>query len=145
MSHIPKLNDSVLMSHSQSDSDVVYDMPCPEARLPCGKIFYPLLPFLHEDNFRLLRKMGAELVHFSPIRDKKLPVGLDGLLLYGGYPELNGKELEKNTSMREEIQKALSGGMPCMAECGGFMYLHGPESRRSPLHFCRKQASRQLM
>ena len=42
-----------------------------------------------------LRKMGAELVHFSPIRDKKLPVGLDGLLLYGGYPELNGKELEK--------------------------------------------------
>ena len=80
--------------------------------------------FFYEDNFRLLRKMGAELVHFSPIRDKKLPVGLDGLLLYGGYPELNGKELEKNTSMREEIQKALSGGMPCMAECGGFMYLH---------------------
>ena len=79
---------------------------------------------LYEDNFRLLRKMGAELVHFSPIRDKKLPAGLDGLLLYGGYPELNGKELEKNTSMREEIQKALSGGMPCMAECGGFMYLH---------------------
>ena len=80
--------------------------------------------FFYEDNFRLLRKMGAELVHFSPIRDKKLPAGLDGLLLYGGYPELNGKELEKNTSMREEIQKALSGGMPCMAECGGFMYLH---------------------
>ena len=53
--------------------------------------------FFYEDNFRLLRKMGAELVHFSPIRDKKLPVGLDGLLLYGGYPELNGKELEKNT------------------------------------------------
>lgn len=80
--------------------------------------------FFYEDNFRLLRKMGAELVHFSPIRDKKLPVGLDGLLLYGGYPELNGKELEKNTFMREEIQKALSSGMPCMAECGGFMYLH---------------------
>ena len=80
--------------------------------------------FFYEDNFRLLRKMGAELVHFSPIRDKKLPAGLDGLLLYGGYPELNGKELEKNTSMREEIQKALSDGMPCMAECGGFMYLH---------------------
>ena len=65
--------------------------------------------FFYEDNFRLLRKMGAELVHFSPIRDKKLPAGLDGLLLYGGYPELNGKELEKNTFMREEIQKALSG------------------------------------
>ena len=67
-------------------------------------------------------RWGQSLYTFSPIRDKKLPAGLDGLLLYGGYPELNGKELEKNTSMREEIQKALSSGMPCMAECGGFMY-----------------------
>ncbi len=80
--------------------------------------------FFYEDNFRLLRKMGAELVRFSPIRDAELPADLDGLLLYGGYPELNGKELERNISMREEIQKAVTGGMPCMAECGGFMYLH---------------------
>lgn len=35
--------------------------------------------------------MGAELVLFSPIHDKRLPENLDGLLLYGGYPELNGK------------------------------------------------------
>ena len=80
--------------------------------------------FFYEDNFRLLRKMGAELVHFSPIRDKKLPVGLDGLLLYGGYPELNGKALEENLSMRQEIAAAIKDGMPCLAECGGFMYLH---------------------
>ena len=80
--------------------------------------------FFYEDNFRLLRKMGAELVHFSPIRDKKLPVGLDGLLLYGGYPELNGEALERNASMKEEIAQAVKQGMPCMAECGGFMYLH---------------------
>lgn len=51
--------------------------------------------FFYEDNFRLLRKMGAELVHFSPIRDKKLPAGLDGLLLYGGYPELMEKNWKK--------------------------------------------------
>ena len=80
--------------------------------------------FFYEDNFRLLRKMGAELVHFSPIRDKKLPAGLDGLLLYGGYPELNGKALEENLSMRQEIAAAIKDGMPCLAECGGFMYLH---------------------
>ena len=80
--------------------------------------------FFYEDNFRILEKMGAELVHFSPVRDQKLPCGLDGLLLYGGYPELNGRELENNTSMREDIKKALDAGMPCMAECGGFMYLH---------------------
>lgn len=80
--------------------------------------------FFYEDNFRLLRKMGAELVRFSPISDTELPNGLDGLLLYGGYPELNGKVLEKNVSMREDMKKAITGGMPCMAECGGFMYLH---------------------
>ena len=80
--------------------------------------------FFYEDNFRILEKMGAELVRFSPVRDQKLPYGLDGLLLYGGYPELNGRELENNTSMREDIKKALDASMPCMAECGGFMYLH---------------------
>ncbi|MBU5481431.1 cobyrinate a,c-diamide synthase [Blautia sp. MSJ-19] len=80
--------------------------------------------FFYEDNFRLLQKMGAELIHFSPLRDAKLPENLDGLLFYGGYPELNGKALEANYSMRKMIREKLLGGMPCMAECGGFMYLH---------------------
>lgn len=80
--------------------------------------------FFYEDNLQLLRDMGAELIPFSPIHDKHLPEKLDGLLLYGGYPELNGKALEENASMRQEIATAIKGGMPCLAECGGFMYLH---------------------
>lgn len=80
--------------------------------------------FFYEDNFRILREMGAELVPFSPLHEKRLPDELDGLLLYGGYPELNGEALEKNTSMKEDIRSSLKKGMPCMAECGGFMYLH---------------------
>ena len=80
--------------------------------------------FFYEDNFRLLEKMGAELVHFSPVYDSRLPESLDGLLLYGGYPELNGQLLEKNHTMRREVACAIRDGMPCMAECGGFMYLH---------------------
>ena len=52
--------------------------------------------FFYEDNFRILREMGAELVPFSPIHDRHLPEEVDGILLYGGYPELNGPELEKN-------------------------------------------------
>ena len=39
-------------------------------------------------------------------------------------PELNGEALERNASMKEEIAQAVKQGMPCMAECGGFMYLH---------------------
>ena len=50
----------------------------------------------------LLRSMGAELVAFSPVHDGHLPDNLDGLLLYGGYPELNGKALEENLSMRQK-------------------------------------------
>ena len=80
--------------------------------------------FIYEDNLKLLRELGAELVPFSPLHDKKLPEGTKGLLLYGGYPELYAKELEENVPMRQEIQDALNQGMPCLAECGGFMYLH---------------------
>ena len=80
--------------------------------------------FFYEDNFRLLREMGAELIFFSPMHDARLPENLDGLLLYGGYPELNGSVLEKNEAMRREIRDRILDGMPCMAECGGFMYLH---------------------
>ena len=57
--------------------------------------------FFYEDNLDLLRSMGAELVAFSPVYDGHLPENLDGLLLYGGYPELNGKALEENLSMRQ--------------------------------------------
>ena len=80
--------------------------------------------FFYEDNFDLLREMGAELVWFSPLRDAALPEELDGLLLYGGYPELHAEELGGNRSMRESVREAITGGLPCMAECGGFLYLH---------------------
>lgn len=80
--------------------------------------------FFYADNFRLLGEMGAEIVPFSPMEDKQLPDDLEGLLLYGGYPELNGKKLEQNTTMKDMIREKLKAGMPCMAECGGFMYLH---------------------
>lgn len=80
--------------------------------------------FFYEDNFELLKEMGAELIPFSPLKDGNFPDELDGLLLYGGYPELNGKKLEQNIPMRNRIREELKAGMPCMAECGGFMYLH---------------------
>jgi cobyrinic acid a,c-diamide synthase len=80
--------------------------------------------FYYEDSFRLFQKMGAELVFFSPLHDRGLPAGLNGLYLGGGYPELYGAPLSDNRTMREDIRRALREGMPCVAECGGFMYLH---------------------
>lgn len=80
--------------------------------------------FFYADNLNLLEQMGAELVRFSPIHDRELPEDLDGLLLSGGYPELNGEALEENQEMCTRIREAIRDGMPCLAECGGFMYLH---------------------
>lgn len=91
--------------------------------------------FFYEDNLQLLRDMGAELIPFSPIRDKALPEDICGLLLHGGYPELFAKELSENESMRRQIRQALAGGLPCMAECGGFMYLHDRMQGQDGLYY----------
>ena len=80
--------------------------------------------FFYADNLNLLEQMGAELVRFSPIHDRELPEDLDGLLLSGGYPELNGEALEENQEMCTRIREVILDGMPCLAECGGVMYLH---------------------
>lgn len=80
--------------------------------------------FYYEDNLRLLEEAGAFLQYFSPIHDTKLPDNCSGMLLGGGYPELYAGELEANKEMRETIKSAIQRGMPSVAECGGFMYLH---------------------
>lgn len=80
--------------------------------------------FYYEDNLKLLEKCGAKLQYFSPLHDTSLPEDCDAMLLGGGYPELYAKELSKNVSMLNTIKKAFRAGMPTVAECGGFMYLH---------------------
>lgn len=80
--------------------------------------------FYYEDCLQLLRDLGAELVPFSPIDDAVLPKGVSGLYLGGGYPELSAHELAENTTMLESIRSSLEKGMPTIAECGGFLYLH---------------------
>lgn len=80
--------------------------------------------FYYRDNLELLERLGAELICFSPLRDTSLPADVQGLLLGGGYPELYAKQLSENDSMRTSIRTAIRDGLPCLAECGGFMYLH---------------------
>lgn len=80
--------------------------------------------FYYEDNLDLLRELGAEIVYFSPLEDEYLPEKLSGLYMGGGYPELHGKQLSENETMKQSIRDAVAQGMPCLAECGAFMYLH---------------------
>lgn len=80
--------------------------------------------FYYQDNFELLEELGAEIVLFSPLADKTLPPDIQGLILGGGYPELYLEQLSNNTTMLQDIKGVIDNKVPCLAECGGFMYLH---------------------
>ena len=79
--------------------------------------------FYYEDSLDALREMGVELVPFSPLSNSELPQDIQGMYLGGGYPELYAQRLSENAPMRASVKAALESGVPCIAECGGFMYL----------------------
>lgn len=79
--------------------------------------------FYYEDSLDALREMGVELVPFSPLSNSELPQDIQGMYLGGGYPELYAQRLSENAPMRASVKAALERGVPCIAECGGFMYL----------------------
>ena len=78
--------------------------------------------FYYRDNLEALKREGAELKFFSPVRDKQLPKA-DGIYIGGGFPEILGESLEKNQSMRKKIKQLSEENIPIYAECGGLMYL----------------------
>jgi cobyrinic acid a,c-diamide synthase len=76
--------------------------------------------FYYQDNLDLLRRMGADLVFFTPMADP-LPA-VDALYFGGGYPELHAERLMR-AGCRREIRRALEDGLPAYGECGGLVYL----------------------
>jgi len=78
--------------------------------------------FYYHDNLEALRREGAKLKFFSPINDKKIPA-CDLIYIGGGFPEVLGQSLERNTTMRRLIKKRAEEGTTIYAECGGLMYL----------------------
>jgi cobyrinic acid a,c-diamide synthase len=91
-----------------------------EDRVRIGVAWDEAFCFYYQDNLDLLRRMGADLVFFSPMADP-LP-DVDALYFGGGYPELHAERLEK-AECRGEIHRALDDGMPAYGECGGLVYL----------------------
>ncbi len=122
---------------SQVDLDGLLTLACGAAQLDAGKRALPgegsyscrigvaedeAFSFYYPASLEVLKKLGAEIVPFSPLRDKRLPEA-DGLFIGGGFPEMFAGQLAANTSMRQEIKQAAEDGMPILAECGGYMYL----------------------
>ncbi|MFC4322235.1 cobyrinate a,c-diamide synthase [Litchfieldia salsa] len=79
--------------------------------------------FYYPENIELLEANGVEVVYFSPLEDEKLPDGVSGLYIGGGFPEEFAQELASNLHSKNSIKDAIENGLPTLAECGGFMYL----------------------
>ncbi len=80
--------------------------------------------FYYCETLALFEALGAELVFFSPLMGDGLPPDVQACCLGGGYPELYAERLSQNDAMLQSVRRAIAGGMPCLAECGGFLYLH---------------------
>lgn len=70
-----------------------------------------------QDNLDLIRRAGGELVAFSPLADTKLPHGVWGVYLSGGYTHLYAEDLAGNRLMAEALRE--------FAERGGIIYAEG--------------------
>ena len=80
--------------------------------------------FYYKDNLEILQELGCEIVYFSPLQDTNLLYDISGVILGGGYPELYAEKLSQNKLFINDLKNKIENGLPCLAECGGFMYLH---------------------
>jgi cobyrinic acid a,c-diamide synthase len=78
--------------------------------------------FYYPENLEALEAAGARLVYASPLTDRHLPP-VDALYIGGGFPETHARELEQNTTFKNELKSLADKGLPIYAECGGLMYL----------------------
>jgi cobyrinic acid a,c-diamide synthase len=79
--------------------------------------------FYYQDNLDILESLGATLVPFAPTLDEKLPSGIQGLYLGGGFPEIFAEQLAANVHLKNQLKDSMDRGLPVYAECGGLMYL----------------------
>jgi len=79
--------------------------------------------FYYQGNIDILQRLGAKIVQFSPLQDKKLPDNLDSIFIGGGFPEVFAQQLAENTGFKSSILEYLENHGKCYGECGGFMYL----------------------
>jgi len=94
-----------------------------EGRVTIGILRDAAFQFYYEENLEALRKGGAELVMINTLTADRLPDGLDGLYIGGGFPETSARQLADNVSFRNSVRDMAEQGLPIYAECGGLIFL----------------------
>ncbi len=79
--------------------------------------------FRYAETTELLTAAGCEVVEVDPLTAARLPDGVAGLYIGGGFPEMHAVELSGNAGLRASIADAVASGLPTVAECAGQLYL----------------------
>ncbi|TSB25527.1 cobyrinate a,c-diamide synthase [Streptomyces benahoarensis] len=79
--------------------------------------------FSYAEHTELLRAAGADVVPFDPLHDGRLPEGVRGLVIGGGFPEVHAPDLSANAPLRAAVAALAASGSPVSAECAGLLYL----------------------
>jgi cobyrinic acid a,c-diamide synthase len=79
--------------------------------------------FSYAETSELLTAAGADVVSFDPLNDERLPAGMRGLVIGGGFPEIHAERLSANVELRIAVAELASSGAVIAAECAGLLYL----------------------
>jgi cobyrinic acid a,c-diamide synthase len=105
------------------------DLDCHERRQPRCRRFR--VAYAHDEAFgryfpdtlEALEALGADLVEFSPLRDERLPVGVDLVMIGCGHPDQHADLLASNMSMIAALREHVCRGRRIYSEGGGTAYL----------------------
>jgi cobyrinic acid a,c-diamide synthase len=75
------------------------------------------------DTIEALEALGADLAEFSPLRDERLPVGADLVMIGCGMPDIHADVLASNVSMIAALRAHVCRGRRIYSEGGGTAYL----------------------
>ena len=84
----------------------------PQIRI--GVAYDDAFHFYYQAFFDALVARGCDIVRFSPLTDKLLPAGLNGIYIGGGYPEVHAQALSANEGMMSSIRAFAASGRPVL-------------------------------
>ncbi len=75
------------------------------------------------DTMEALEALGADLLEFSPLRDERLPDGIDLVMIGCGMPDPHADVLASNDSLMAALRQHVCHGQRIYCEGGGAAYL----------------------